>query len=97
MENPPPADRYADVKSKYDGSQFRVEPQINTYYFWMNTEKAPFDDLKVRQAVNYASTRRPWNGSTPVSSPPPTRSCRRGCRGTSSSTSTRTTWRRRAS
>jgi peptide/nickel transport system substrate-binding protein len=54
MENTPPADRYAEVKSKYEGSQFRVEPQINTYYFWMNTKKAPFDDLKVRQAVNYA-------------------------------------------
>jgi peptide/nickel transport system substrate-binding protein len=54
MENPPPADRYAEVKSKYEGSQFRVEPQINTYYFWMNTTKAPFDDLEVRQAVNYA-------------------------------------------
>jgi peptide/nickel transport system substrate-binding protein len=54
MENPPPADRYAEVKSKYEGSQFRVEPQINTYYFWMNTKRAPFDDLAVRQAVNYA-------------------------------------------
>jgi peptide/nickel transport system substrate-binding protein len=54
MENPPPADRYAEVKSKYEGSQFRVEPQINTYYFWMNTQKAPFDDLAVRRAVNYA-------------------------------------------
>jgi peptide/nickel transport system substrate-binding protein len=54
MENPPPTDRYAEVKGKYEGSQFRVEPQINTYYFWMNTQKAPFDDLEVRQAVNYA-------------------------------------------
>jgi peptide/nickel transport system substrate-binding protein len=54
MENPPPADRFAEVKGKYEGSQFRVEPQINTYYFWMNTQKAPFDDLTVRQAVNYA-------------------------------------------
>jgi peptide/nickel transport system substrate-binding protein len=54
MENPPPADRYAEVKSKYEGSQFRVEPQINTYYFWMNTKKPPFDDLRVRRAVNHA-------------------------------------------
>ncbi len=54
MQNPPPADRYAEVKSKYEGSQFRLEPQINTYYFWMNTQKPPFDDLEVRQAVNYA-------------------------------------------
>ena len=54
MQNSPPGDRYAEVKSKYEGSQFRVEPQINTYYFWMNTQKAPFDDLEVRRAVNYA-------------------------------------------
>ena len=52
--DPPPADRYAEVKEKYEGTQFRVEPTISTYYFWMNTTKAPFDDLKVRQAVNYA-------------------------------------------
>jgi peptide/nickel transport system substrate-binding protein len=54
MGNPPPADRYAAVKSKYEGSQFKVEPTISTYFFWMNTRQAPFDDVKVRQAVNYA-------------------------------------------
>ena len=54
MENPPPPDRYAEVKRRYEGSQFRVEPQINTYYFWMNTTQPPFDDLEVRRAVNYA-------------------------------------------
>jgi len=54
MQNPPPASRYSQVKEKYEGSQFKVEPTISTYYFWMNTTKAPFDDVKVRQAVNYA-------------------------------------------
>jgi peptide/nickel transport system substrate-binding protein len=54
MQNPVPASRYAAVKEKYEGSQFRVEPTISTYYFWMNTQEAPFDDVKVRQAVNYA-------------------------------------------
>jgi peptide/nickel transport system substrate-binding protein len=54
MQASPPADRYAEVKSKYEGSQFREEPTISTYYFWMNTTKPPFNDLKVRQAVNYA-------------------------------------------
>jgi peptide/nickel transport system substrate-binding protein len=54
MEGSPPADRYAEVKSKYEGTQFREEHTISTYYFWMNTTKPPFDDLKVRQAVNYA-------------------------------------------
>ena len=31
-----------------------MEDSINTYYFFMNTEKPPFNDLKVRQAINYA-------------------------------------------
>ncbi|MDX6636402.1 MAG: peptide/nickel transport system substrate-binding protein [Solirubrobacterales bacterium] len=54
MQNPPPSSRYAEVKEKYEGTQFRVEPTISTYYFWMNTQEEPFDDVKVRQAVNYA-------------------------------------------
>ena len=55
MQNPPPSSRYAEVKEKFEGTQFRIEPTISTYYFWMNTQKAPFDDVKVRQAVNYAT------------------------------------------
>ncbi len=54
MGNPPPADRYAAVKSKFEGSQFRVEETASTFFFWMNTRRAPFDDPQVRQAVNYA-------------------------------------------
>jgi peptide/nickel transport system substrate-binding protein len=54
MQNPPPSSRYTEVKEKYEGTQFRVEPTISTYYFWMNTQEPPFDDVKVRQAVNYA-------------------------------------------
>jgi peptide/nickel transport system substrate-binding protein len=54
MQNLIPADRYADAKNRYEGTQLRVEPTISTYYFWMDTTRPPFDDLKVRQAVNYA-------------------------------------------
>jgi peptide/nickel transport system substrate-binding protein len=54
MQTPPPPDLYAQVKNKYEGTQFRVENTISVYYFWMNTKEAPFNDLKVRQAVNYA-------------------------------------------
>ena len=54
MQAPPPADRYQEVKNKYEGTQFRVESTVSTYYFWMNMKRAPFDDLKVREAVNYA-------------------------------------------
>ncbi len=54
MKNPPPADRFAEVKSKYLGTQFRLDPQISNFYFWMNTSQPPFDDVAVRRAVNYA-------------------------------------------
>jgi peptide/nickel transport system substrate-binding protein len=54
MQNELPPDRYASVAAKYEGSQFRVEPTVSTYFFWMNTTVAPFNDVKVRQAVNYA-------------------------------------------
>lgn len=53
MVDPPDADRLAEVKAKYS-NRFRLEESINTYYFWMNNQKAPFNDLKVRQAINYA-------------------------------------------
>jgi peptide/nickel transport system substrate-binding protein len=54
MQNPPPVDRIAELKRQYGGTRFRVEPTLSTYYFWMNTTKPPFNDLTVRQAVNYA-------------------------------------------
>lgn len=53
MVDPPDADRLPEVKAKY-GDRFRLEESINTYYFFMNTSRAPFDNLKVRQAINYA-------------------------------------------
>lgn len=54
MQNPVPASRYPQVKSRYEGSQLAVRPSINAYFFWMNTRRAPFDDPRVRRAVNYA-------------------------------------------
>ena len=54
MENPLPANRFQEVKSKYEGTQFVERPTISTYFFWMNEKAAPFNDVKVRQAVNYA-------------------------------------------
>jgi peptide/nickel transport system substrate-binding protein len=52
--DPPPTDRYQEVKEKFEGSQFTPEPTISTYYFWMNQSEEPFNNLKVREAVNYA-------------------------------------------
>jgi len=57
MQNAPPSDRYAEVKSRFEGSQFRVEDTNSTYFFWLNATAPPFNDVKVRQAVNYAVNR----------------------------------------
>ena len=54
MENMPPPDLYAQVKEEHEGTQFREEPTESTYFFWMNTTEAPFDEVRVRQAVNHA-------------------------------------------
>lgn len=54
MKNPPSPDRYQEIKQRFEGTQFREEPTISVYYFWMNTREPPFDDVRVRRAVNYA-------------------------------------------
>jgi peptide/nickel transport system substrate-binding protein len=54
MQTLVPADQRQRIIDKYEGTQFRIDHPINIYYFWMNNEKAPFDNVKVRQAVNYA-------------------------------------------
>jgi peptide/nickel transport system substrate-binding protein len=54
MQNPLPANRLQEVISRFEGTQFRPLPTISTYYFWMNTTKPPFTDVRVRQAINYA-------------------------------------------
>jgi peptide/nickel transport system substrate-binding protein len=53
MQNPPPPDRYAEIRKRFEGTQFRPEPVISNFYFWMNTQRPPFDDVRVRRAVNY--------------------------------------------
>jgi peptide/nickel transport system substrate-binding protein len=54
MQDPPTAARSGGLLERYEGSRFRVNPTINTYYFWMNMRKPPFNDLRVRRAVNFA-------------------------------------------
>jgi peptide/nickel transport system substrate-binding protein len=53
MWDPVPPDRVAEVKGKYEGSRYRLEPSIAVDFVWMNMTQPPFDDLKVREAVNY--------------------------------------------
>ncbi len=54
MEEPPPPDRFQELSDRYKGTQLLVTPQIDVYYFWMNVRQPPFDDPRVRRAVNYA-------------------------------------------
>jgi peptide/nickel transport system substrate-binding protein len=54
MKDPPPPDRLPEIRQRYSGTQFREEPTISELYFWMNTQEPPFDDVRVRRAVNYA-------------------------------------------
>jgi peptide/nickel transport system substrate-binding protein len=52
MQDPPPADIKPEVKEKYS-DRYEEITTASTYYFFMNTRVAPFDDPKVREAVNY--------------------------------------------
>ncbi len=52
MQDPPPADIKPEVKARYS-DRYEEFTTVSTYYFWMNHLVAPFDDPKVRQAVNY--------------------------------------------
>lgn len=54
MVYPPPADRLADLRERFEDTQLISTPLIGVFYFWMNTTEPPFDDPQVRRAVNYA-------------------------------------------
>jgi peptide/nickel transport system substrate-binding protein len=51
-----PSDRLNELSTKY-AKQVHIDPQPATYYFAFNTTIPPFDNLKARQAVNYATDR----------------------------------------
>ena len=53
---PIPAKRLAAIRAKH-GDQLKVFTTPNTYYFFMNVRVAPFGDVRVRRAVNYAIDR----------------------------------------
>jgi peptide/nickel transport system substrate-binding protein len=52
MQDPPPADLKPTVLEQAS-DRYEEHTTSSTYYFFMNTRVAPFDDPKVREAVNY--------------------------------------------
>jgi peptide/nickel transport system substrate-binding protein len=54
--DPPPADRMSEVQTRYAG-QLHVNPNDSTVIMWLNTRVAPFNDISVRRAINYAVDR----------------------------------------
>jgi peptide/nickel transport system substrate-binding protein len=52
----PPTDRLGVIQSKYS-DQYKTYFPANTYYFFMNQRVPPFNNLKARQAVEYAIDR----------------------------------------
>ncbi len=54
--DPPPADRLNEIGTKF-ADQVHVNPLTAFWYLAMNTNLAPFDNIKVRQAVNWAVDR----------------------------------------
>ena len=56
MFDPPPSDRLSEIGTQY-ADQVHVNPLTAFWYAPMNVNLAPFDDVRVRQAVNYAVDR----------------------------------------
>ncbi len=46
-----PADQMAQLREKF-GDQARTPPYLGTYYFPIKTDKKPFDDVRVRKALD---------------------------------------------
>jgi peptide/nickel transport system substrate-binding protein len=51
-----PADRLQELQTRY-ASQLHLNPMPATYFIILNTTLPPFDDVRVRRALNYAVDR----------------------------------------
>jgi peptide/nickel transport system substrate-binding protein len=58
MNDPPAPDQLRDIRAQYTDKRYKEFVTNSTYYLYMNERVAPFDDLKVRQAVNFAIDKR---------------------------------------
>jgi len=55
MGDPPPGAEWARIKADPTWTnRIETQPQVNTTYIAINTTLAPFDNVKVRQALNHA-------------------------------------------
>jgi len=62
-----PTEQLADLKAKF-GDEIRVGPYLGTYYYAIKTDKAPWDNVKLRNAISEAIDRdflaeKVWNNS----------------------------------
>lgn len=53
MQDAPPTDLTAEIKARY-ADRYKQWPTLSSYYFFLNQDLPPFDDKKVREAVNMA-------------------------------------------
>jgi len=51
-----PTEQLADLKAKF-GDQLRIGPYLGTYYYAIKTDKAPWDNVELRNAVSMAIDR----------------------------------------
>jgi peptide/nickel transport system substrate-binding protein len=56
-DEPPSSDALREFREQAP-ERYRGEPTNSTYYYFLNWRVKPFDDVKVRQAVNYAIDKR---------------------------------------
>ncbi|MCO5063170.1 MAG: peptide ABC transporter substrate-binding protein [Rhizobiaceae bacterium] len=62
-----PTEQLTELKAKF-GDQIRVAPYLGTYYYAIKTDKAPWDNVELRNAVSEAIDRdflaeKVWNNS----------------------------------
>jgi peptide/nickel transport system substrate-binding protein len=55
--DPPVPDQLADVRERY-ADRYEEFPTASIYYFFLNSRVEPFDDQRVREAVNHAIDER---------------------------------------
>ncbi len=57
LQDPPPADQLRELRTSYT-DRYKEYVTNSTYYYFLNVDVPPFDDVKVRQAVAYAVDER---------------------------------------